>query len=64
MEITNITELRKQLCRTLIELKTGKCDVATACEVNNAAGKIVNTAKLEMEYAKARKETPSIAFME
>jgi hypothetical protein len=39
-------------------------DTATASEVNNSAGKIVQTAKLEMEYSRLRKESPSISFME
>lgn len=62
-EIKNIQELRKVLCKTLIEVKSGSCDVNQATEVNNAAGKIVQTAKLEMDYARARKETPIIDFM-
>lgn len=62
-EIKNIQELRKVLCKTLIEVKSGHCDVSQATEVNNAAGKIVQTAKLEMDYARARKETPLIEFM-
>lgn len=62
-EVNNIQELRKMLCKTLIEVKSGQCDVSQATEVNNAAGKIVQTAKLEMDYAKSRKETPMIEFM-
>jgi len=63
-QINNITDLRKELCATLVGLRNGSVDTNVACEVNNAAGKIVQTAKLEMDYARARKESPLIPFME
>ena len=62
-EIKNNTDLRKMICKTMIDVRSGSCDTAVASEVNNAAGKIVQTVKLDMEYSRQRKETPVIEFM-
>lgn len=65
--INNITDLRKTLCTTLIDLRAKRIDPATATEINNSAGKIIQSAKLELEYSGARRTFPSmgeISFME
>jgi hypothetical protein len=49
---------------TLYEaLKSGEVDVKIATEMNNTAGKIINTQRVQLEYAELRKEQPDIDFM-
>ena len=59
----NITELRDELAAVFIGLKTGTLEAKQAVEMNNAAGKIINTVKVQLEYAHMRKEAPNIPFM-
>lgn len=59
----NVTELRTELCKTFDGLRNKTVDAKVACQMNNAAGKIINTLKVQLEYAVSRKEKPSIAFM-
>jgi len=62
-EIKNITDLRKLLCKSIIETRNGDIENNTMSEISNASGKIMQTAKLEMEYSRLRKESPVVAFM-
>jgi len=57
------TELREHLCETFNELQTGIINVKVACEMSNMAGKITTTIKMQLEYAKLRKEKPEIPFL-
>lgn len=59
----NLTQLRDELTATFKNLKDGSLDVAQAAEMNNTAGKIISTVKVELEYAALRKEAPTIAFL-
>ncbi|PTR17470.1 hypothetical protein C8R31_101634 [Nitrosospira sp. Nsp2] len=59
----NITELRAQLSTLFADLKSGSIDVKIASEMNNTAGKIINSLKVELDYAAQRKEEPSIEFL-
>ena len=59
----NITELRDELAAVFAGLKNGTLEHAQAAEMNNAAGKIINTVKVQLEYADMRGETPNIPFM-
>lgn len=59
----NIHELRDQLSTVFAELKTGQLKPAIAAELNNAAGKIINSLKVELEYYNLRKETPEIDYL-
>ena len=59
----NLTELRGELTVLFDDLKNGKTDVKTASEMNNAAGKIINTLKVQLEYYNLTKETPNIPFL-
>ncbi len=61
--ITNSIELRTELCEVFNELRADKIDVKAAKELINASGKIINSVKLELEYAALRKETPVIQFL-
>ena len=58
-----ITELRTELGKIFEGLGNGTVDVKAATEMNNSAGKMINTVKVQLEYAALRKETPKISFM-
>ena len=59
----NINELRTNLADLFTQIKEGTVDVKVAAEMNNTAGKIIQSIKVQNEYAELRKEAPSIAFM-
>ena len=59
----NATELRDHLCETFKQLSSGQINVKVACELSNMAGKISGTTKMQLEYAKLRKEKPDIPFL-
>jgi predicted metallo-beta-lactamase superfamily hydrolase len=58
-----ITTLRDDLYLVLDQLRAGTIEVKTAAEMNNTAGKIINTLRAELEYASQRKVPPEIAFL-
>lgn len=60
----NIQEVRAELAAVFKGLKDGTVDTKVAGELNNCAGKIINTLKVELEFAALRKESPSIPFMQ
>ena len=59
----HITDLTTYLTAMLEGLKNGTVDVKVAAEMNNTAGKIINTQRVQLEYAELRKEQPNITFM-
>ena len=59
----NITEMRAQLSTLFVQIKDGAIDTKVAAEMNNTAGKIINSLKVELEYAAQRKEEPNIEFL-
>lgn len=59
----NIKELREELSKVFMGLKSGEIEPKTASEMNNAAGKIINTVKVQLEYSALRKEKPEIEFL-
>jgi hypothetical protein len=50
----NITDLRNELTKVFESLKNGEIDVRIASELNNCAGKIINTCRVEIEYSSVR----------
>ncbi len=58
-----ITDLRNELITVFKQLKSGELTPAVATELNNAAGKIIATTKVQLDYAAQREEKPSIAFL-
>jgi hypothetical protein len=46
----NITELRKSLADNYTKMKAGKMNIGLGKELSNAAGKIINSLKVELEY--------------
>jgi hypothetical protein len=61
--MNNIVELRKELSSIFQGLLDGTVENKDACELNNTAGKIINTVKVQLVYAALRKEMPDIAFL-
>ncbi len=61
---SSITELRKELQVIFKELRSGKLEPKQAKEMNNAAGKIIGTIKVQLEYSHLRGDKPVIAFLD
>jgi len=56
-------DLRDNIIQTMENLKDGSVDIKIAAELNNSAGKIINTVRTQLEYSKLRKEKPQIDFL-
>jgi len=61
--MNNIEGLRDELAKVFVALKNKKMEPKIAKELNNSAGKIMASLKIEMEYAAARKERPVIPYI-
>ena len=59
----NIVDLRNELITIFDQLKATEISHADAKELNNSAGKIINSVKVELEYAGLCKVTPNITFL-
>lgn len=59
----NITELRNELSDLFEDIKCGAIEVKQASEMNNTAGKIINSVKVQLAYSDLRKEKPNIPFL-
>lgn len=64
MATNNITELRDELLRVFDELRNGKMKPPMAKEINNTAGKIIGSCKVQLELHKLTGSKPSIKFLE
>lgn len=60
----NADELRNELAQTFAELKAGAIKPSEAAELANLAGKMIASAKVQVEYFVLRKESPRIEFLE
>jgi GTP cyclohydrolase III len=62
----NIQNLRTDLVELFYKLEKGQIKAPVAVEMNNAAGKAINAAKLELEYIrmKDRAKNLNVDFME
>jgi hypothetical protein len=60
----NVHELRQELAAIFEGLKAGEIKPKEAAEFANLAGKMINSAKVQIEYATMRKEAPRIEFLE
>ncbi len=61
--MTTITDIRDQLIQVFNGLRDGTIDTKAAVEVNNTAGKIIGTAKVQLAYHAIRGESPVIPFL-
>jgi len=59
----NVTELRDQLSQVFNELRNNTVKHTDAAELANIAGKMINSAKVQLEYYALRKESPTISFL-
>jgi len=59
----NMTDLRNELCTTFDDLKSGVLLPKVATEMNNSAGKIINTVKVQLDYHTMTKTKPNIPFL-
>lgn len=63
MATNNITALRDELLEVFDGLRTGKIKPPMAKEINNTAGKIIGSVKVQLEYCKLSSIKPEIAFL-
>lgn len=61
--MNHVSELRDELCQMFHRLKAGKASLKEATEMNNSAGKIMQSIKVQLDYARLREEKPDIAFI-
>jgi len=59
----DVEELRGQLSEVFAGLKAGTIKPKEAAELANLAGKMINSAKVQVEYFALRKEAPEINFL-
>jgi len=62
--VKNAEELRDELAQTFAQLKAGAIKPSEAAELANIAGKMIASAKVQVEYFALRKESPRIKFLE
>lgn len=60
----NVSELRDNLSQVYAELRSGTIKAKDAAELANIAGKIINSAKVQIEYHALRKDKPNIPFLD
>lgn len=58
MPINNMTDLRRELSACILKVKDDRRYVAQATEITNAAGKIINSLRVELDYYKLSKSAP------
>lgn len=59
----NVNELREQLSQVFADLRNGAVKHSDAAELANLAGKMITSAKVQLEYYALRKEAPTINFL-
>ena len=57
------SELRAELAKVFDKLKAGEIKPVEAAELANLAGKMIASAKVQVEYYALRKESPEIGFL-
>lgn len=60
----NVEALRAELATVFSGLKAGTIKPGEAAELANVAGKMINSAKVQVEYYALRKESPQIPFLD
>jgi ribosomal protein L5 len=59
----NAKELRVELAAVFESLRNGDIETKTAAELANLAGKMISSAKTQVEYYALRREQPNIQFL-
>ena len=60
----NLDQVRDRLSTIFDQLESGEIDAKKAAEFANLAGKMINSAKVQVEYYALKKESPSIKFLD
>lgn len=60
---TTITDIRNDLIEVFNALRNGTMEAKDAVEINNTAGKIISSAKVQIAYHALRNEAPIIPFL-
>jgi hypothetical protein len=60
----NAEELRVELSKVFAELRGGSIKHTEAAELANLAGKMISSAKVQVEYYALRKESPNITWLD
>ncbi len=63
-KITNIHDLRLDMIEMYEKLRTGQIGLREMKEISNTAGKIMSSAKLQLEYNNYLKATQKIPFLD
>tara|TARA_X000001036_G_scaffold398192_1_gene400905 strand:+ start:776 stop:982 length:207 start_codon:yes stop_codon:yes gene_type:complete len=58
-----VVELRNHLSEVFDQLSKGQIEIKEASEMTNVAGKMINSAKVQLEYHNLRKDKPKIKFL-
>jgi hypothetical protein len=61
--MNNVNELRTELADVFQKLRAGSIKPGEAAELANLAGKMISSAKVQVEYFALRKEQPNIQFL-
>jgi len=61
--IKTIKDGREKMSEVFSKLEARKTDLGSAKAMCNCFGKQISSVKVQLEYAKLRKETPQIDFM-
>lgn len=59
----NVKELRNELASLYSEIKAGRVDRKVATELTNVAGKMIDSAMVQVHYYRHRKESSNIEFL-
>ena len=62
-KITSVVELRDELLNVFGELREGSVELPIAQELNNTAGKVLNTIKVELAQAALCGYKPNVKFL-
>lgn len=62
-QISTISDLRGELLGVFTDLQNGTIELKEAAELNNTAGKIINSVKVELEYYTLVKKAPTTKFI-
>ncbi len=61
--MNDVNELRTELADVFQKLRAGSIKPGEAAELANLAGKMISSAKVQVEYFALRKEQPNIQFL-
>ena len=60
LKLETMTDLTTELMNLYSDVKNGAIDLKEAAELNNTAGKIINSVKVQLEYFALSKTQPKI----